>query len=345
MKAAVITCYGSPDVVKILDVPKPTPAAREVLIRVHAATVNRTDCGELRAHPFFSRLFYGLRRPRRTIFGLDFAGEVEAVGAGILSFRPGDRVFGMCPSRGDGAHAEYVCVPERAVAAMPAGARFDEAVVCEGAFYAHATLNRIHLKRGHKLLIYGASGAIGTAMVQLAKSSGAVVTAVVATSHLDLVKSLGADRAIDYTCEDFTRIGETFDFVVDAVGKTSFFQCRKLLRPDGVFAATDLGPRGQNLVLAMWSSITRCNRVVIIAPGRIEGFVGFLKSRMEAGQFRAVIDRKYALAAIADAYRYVETGQKVGIVVIDVVAADEGAHAAPVERTAIAATERHRPAD
>lgn len=181
---------------------------------------------------------------------------------------------------------------------------------------------------GHKILVYGASGAIGTAMVQLAKSSGAAVTAVVATRHLELVKSLGADRAVDYTSEDFTRIGETFNFVVDVVGKTSFFRCRKLLKPDGVFATTDLGPWGQNLVLAMWSSITRSKRVVIPTPGRINGFVGFMKSRMEAGQFRAIIDRKYDLAAIANAYRYVETGQKVGIVVINVAAADESAHVA-----------------
>jgi NADPH:quinone reductase-like Zn-dependent oxidoreductase len=160
-------------------------------------------------------------------------------------------------------------------------------------------------------------------MVQLARSLGAAVTAVVATRHLELVKSLGAHHAIDYTVEDFTRIGEKFDFVVDAVGKSSFFRCRNLLKAGGVFAATDLGPWGQNLVLEMWSSITRSNRVVIPTPGRIDGFVGYLKNRMEAGQFRGIIDRKYPLAEIADAYRYVETGQKVGIVVIDVVAAEE----------------------
>jgi NADPH:quinone reductase-like Zn-dependent oxidoreductase len=323
MKAAVITRYGSPDVVKVLDAPKPTPAANELLIRVHAATVNRTDCAELRAHPFFMRFFYGLRRPKRTIFGLDFAGQVESVGAETLSFKPGDRVFGMCPSRSNGAQAEYVCVPERAVAAMPVGVRFDEAVVCEGAFYANAVLRKIDLKRGHNILIYGASGAIGTAMVQLAQSSGAAVTAVVATQHIELVKSLGAHRAVDYISEDFTRIGETFDFVVDAVGKTSFFRCRRLLKSGGVFAATDLGPWGQNLFLAMWSSMTRSNRVVMPAPRRINGFIDYMKSRMEAGEFRAIIDRKYALEAIADAYRYVETGQKVGIVVINVVALDE----------------------
>jgi NADPH:quinone reductase-like Zn-dependent oxidoreductase len=321
MKAAVIARYGSPDVVKVLDVPKPTPALDQVLIRVHAATVNRTDCGQMRAHPFIMRLFTGLRRPKRTILGMDFAGEVEAAGADTLTFKPGDRVFGMCPYRSNGAQAEYVCLPERTIAAMPAGMPFDEAVVCEGAFYANTVLKRIDLKAGHNILIYGASGAIGTAMVQLAKSSGSTVTAVVATRHLELVKSLGADRVVDYTCEDFTGIGEVFDFVVDAVGKTSFFRCRKLLKRGGTFAATDLGPWGQNVVLAMCSSITRSNRVVIPVSRRINGFVDFIKCRMEAGQFRAIIDRKYALDSIADAYRYVETGQKAGIVVIDMPAA------------------------
>jgi NADPH:quinone reductase-like Zn-dependent oxidoreductase len=326
MKAAVVTRYGSPDVIKIREVPNPKPARDEVLVRVHATTVSRTDCGELRAHPFAIRFFTGLWRPRRSIFGFDFAGEVEAVGRAIESFKAGDRVFGMCPSRSNGAQAEYVCVPERVVAAMPAGVPFDEAVVCEGAFYAYASLTKIGLKPGDNILIYGASGAIGTAMVQLAKSLGATVTAVVATRHLELVKSLGADRAVDYTAGNFTRIGEMFDFVVDAVGKTTYFRCRRLLKPGGVFAATDMGPWGQTLVLAMWSAITRSTRVVILVPRRIDGFVSLLKGLMEAGQFRAIVDRKYPLAAIADAYRYVETGQKVGIVVIDVAPVDERAH-------------------
>lgn len=251
---------------------------------------------------------------------MDFAGEVEAVGSADISFKPGDRVFGMCPSRNNGAQAEYVCVPERAVAAMPAGARFDEAVVCEGAFYANAILRKIDLKPGDSILIYGGSGAIGTAIVQLAKAIGAAVTAVVATQYLDLVRSLGADHAIDYTAEDFTAIDEKFDCVADAVGKTSFFRCRKLLKPDGVFAATDLGRWGENVLLALWSSIRRSNRVLIPTPTRIEGFVSHLKGHMEAGQFRAVVDRKYPLEEIVQAYRYVETGQKVGIVVIDVAA-------------------------
>ena len=323
MRAAIVTRYGSPDVVTVGEAPKPAPAADEALIRVHAASVNRTDCGELRGHPFFMRLFTGLRRPRRTILGLDVAGEVEALGDAVTALSVGDRVFGLCPSRSNGAQADYVCVPAATVATMPAGLRFDEAVLCEGALYANAVLERIGVRPGLDIMIYGASGAIGSAMVQLAKAAGARVTAVVAKERLELVRSLGADCVVDYTAGDFTLIGETFDAVVDAVGKTSFFRCRKLLRAGAVFAATDLGPGAQNLALVIWSTIARSNRVVIPTPRRLAGFAASLKRLMEAGQFRAVVDRKYPLAAIADAYRYVETGQKVGIVVIDVARSDE----------------------
>ena len=327
MKAVVNTRYGSPDVLEIRQVPKPEPKAGEVLIRVHATTVSRTDCGMLRAHPFFIRLGIGLLRPNCTILGMDFAGEVEAVGPQVTSFKPGERVFGVSPDD-FGAHAEYLCVPAKGmIAAMPASLHYSEAVIGEGAWYADTYLQNFGLKPGHKILIHGASGAIGTAAVQLAKISGARVTAVVATRHLDLVKSLGADRAVDYTAADFTQIGETHDFIFDAVGKTTYFRCRKLLTSGGVFAATDLGPWWQNLILAMWSSITGSNRVVFPLPKSSKAFVDFLKARMEAGDFRAVIDRKYPLEAITDAYRYVETGQKTGIVVINVTQANENRQA------------------
>jgi NADPH:quinone reductase-like Zn-dependent oxidoreductase len=320
MKAAISARYGSPDVVEIRQVHKPEPKAGEVVIRVHATTVSRTDCGMLRPHPQFVRLFAGLLRPKRTILGMDFAGVVEAAGAGVASFKPGDRVFGLSPDL-YGAHAEYLCLPDTAaMAVMPAGVDFGKAVVCEGAWYADTNLQALGLKAGHSILIYGASGAIGSAAVQLAKSYGAQVTAVVATRHLDLVRSLGADRVIDYTAQDFTQIGETFDAVFDAVGKTTYFRCRPLLKSKGVFAATDLGPWCQNPLLTIWSLITRSRRVLFPLPrsSQAKTFVEFLKTRMEAGEFRAVIDRKYPLEAIADAYRYVETELKTGIVVINV---------------------------
>ena len=321
MKAAVIERYGSPDVVAIRDVPKPEPAAGEVLIRVHAATVNRTDCGELRPHPAIARLVFGLFRPKRRIFGMDVAGVVEAVGADVTSFKPGDRVFGMCPFRRNGAHAEYVCVPETApIALMPASTGFNEAVVCEGAYYANAGLEQFDVGPGDRILVYGASGAIGSAAVQLAKARGAEVTAVVATRCVEMARSLGADRVIDYTAQDFTRAGSDFDFVLDAVGKVSFFRCRRLLTPNGTFMATDVGPWALNLPLMLWSLIARNDRVLVPLPrrGSTRAFVAYLRGVMGAGGFRAVIDRKCPLDRIADAYRYVETGQKVGIVVIEI---------------------------
>jgi NADPH:quinone reductase-like Zn-dependent oxidoreductase len=316
MKAVVSERYGSPDVLEIRQVPRPEPAYGEVLVKVHATTVNRTDSANLKAHPFFVRLMIGLFRPKHTILGMDFAGTVAAVGSGVVAFKLGDRVFGMSPER-FGGHAEFISVPEKGeIALAPGKLAFDEAVVCEGAWYADSTVGR--LKTGQLILIYGASGAIGTAAVQLAKTHGAEVTAVVATEHLELAKGLGADRVIDYTAEDFSRIGETFDIVFDAVGKTSFFRCRRLLKPTGIFAATDLGPWWSNIFLGLWFSMTGSRRVTIPFPKNGRALVQNLSALMDTGKFRGVFDRSYRLDKIVDAYRYVETGQKTGIVVIDV---------------------------
>jgi len=319
MRAAVSPRYGTPDVIEIRDLPKPVPKAREALVAVHAAAVGRTDCGMLRPHPpVLGRLMVGLLRPPQ-ILGMDFAGVVEAVGDGVTKFKPGDRVFGMLRLRELGAHADYVCVAEDGyIATMPEGLPFEQAVVCEGAFYAQACLAKLNLKPGDRVLVYGASGAIGTAAVQLAKSAGARVTAVVDTRHVALARSLGAERVVDYTKEDFARIGETFDGLLDAVGKTTYLRCRRLLKPGAMFVGTDLGPYGQTLLLTIWKAATGRGRVTVPIPRNVPGFVDMLKARMEAGKFRAVIDRRYPLESIANAYRYVETGQKTGIVVINV---------------------------
>lgn len=322
MKAVINDRYGSPDILEIREIPTPEPQAGEILVRVHATTVSRTDSCALRAHPFFVRLVTGLLRPKRTVLGLDFAGKVEAVGKGVAKFKQGDRVFGLTPG-GYGAHAEYVCLSaDSAVTVMPPAKKFHEVVVCEGAWYANTYLKKFNLSPDHKILIYGASGAIGTSAVQLSKIYGANVTAVVSTPHLDLARQLGADRVVDYTAEDFTKTEDSFDFVLDAVGKTSYFQCRPLLKPEGVFAATDLGPWWQNVILATWSTLTGTERVVFPTPRQNPSFVEFLKERIQAGEFRAVIDREYPLRNIAEAYRYVETEQKAGIVVIKVVYED-----------------------
>lgn len=319
MRAAVVSRFGKSWKIAPREVPKPIPGEDELLVRVKAATVNRTDLGELR-HPVLNRLITRARR-QRTILGMDFAGEVEAVGARVNSLKPGDRVFGMCQLRANGAQAEFVCMPENGwIARLPAATRFDQAVVCEGAFYANTSLSRLRLKPGSPILIYGASGAIGSAAVQLAKYYGFDVTAVVEVRHLAMAQSLGADRVIGYPSDEFAQLAGTFDFVLDAVGKMTIFQWRKLLNSEGVFAATDIGPWGQSLLYLLWSLMTRSGRVTIPVPPRGSGraFVPFLAERIEVGEFRAIVDRKYPLNSIADAYRYVETGGKAGIVVLDV---------------------------
>ena len=319
MKASVNTRYGSADELSIRDVPKPEPAAGEVLVKIHASTVGRTDTCALRAHPFFVRPMTGLFRPKRFVLGLDFAGVVEAVGTGVSEFAPGARVFGLTPG-GYGAHAEYMNMPaDGAIAQMPAGKRFEEVLVGEGAWYANTYLEKFGLHAGHNILIYGASGAIGTAAVQLAKHYGADVTAVVSTRHTGLAAALGADHVVDYTTSDFTRLGSRFDFVLDAVGKTSYFRCRPLLTSTGVFSATDMGRYWQNILLALWSSASGSGRIVMPTPHASRGLAQFLSERIEANQLRPVVDRRYSLDNIADAYRYVESEQKTGIVVIEVI--------------------------
>lgn len=314
MKAAISDRYGGPEIVSVRDVPRPEPAPGEVLVRVHASTVSRSDCGMLRAHPFFMRLSSGLFRPKLKILGMDFAGTVENTGAGVTRFRPGDRVFGMSPRR-YGAHAEFLCMPEGGeIAPIPGDLPFDQAVVCEGAWYANSTIRK--LRPGQSVLIYGASGAIGTAAVQLAKARDVHVTAVVATRHVELARGLGADRVIDFTAEDFTGGPERFDIVLDAVGKESYFRCRKLLKPGGMFASTDLGRGWSNMWLMSWHSLTGRKRVEIPLPAEGPAFVAEMATLLEEGRFRGVFDRSYPLDAIAEAYRYVETGQKTGIVVL-----------------------------
>ncbi|HEX2498569.1 MAG: NAD(P)-dependent alcohol dehydrogenase [Actinomycetes bacterium] len=320
MKAAVHTRFGPPDVVQISDVPRPVPADNEVLVRVHASTVNRTDCGFRAGKPWFGRLFYGLVRPRATTLGSEFAGVVESLGRDVTAFQVGDRVFGY-NDRTFGGHAEYLATPEDSwIAAVPANLTFEEAAPStEGAHYALGLLRAANIQAGHAVLIYGATGAIGSAAVQLAKSLGASVTAVCATAHLELVKGLGADRVVDYTAQDFTRDEQRYDIVFDAVGKSSFGRCKQLMKPRGVFIATDLGPLSQNPFLALITRLGRGRQVRFPLPRNEPEMVRYLKELIESGQFKPIIDRRYPLDEIVEAYRYVDTGQKLGNVVISVV--------------------------
>lgn len=314
MKAVLFDQYGPPESLSIKNVPVPQPAAGEIRVRVYATTVTRTDTATLRAHPFFARAMTGLIRPRMHTLGMDFAGVVDSLGEGVAAFQIEDRVFGMSPDN-FGGHAEYICIPANgAVTHITGDLPFHEAVVSEGAWYADSTTSL--LSKGQRCLIYGASGAIGTAAVQLAKVRGAHVTAVVGTRHLELATSLGADQVVNYEAEDFTAIGETFDLVFDAVGKTSWFACRALLKEKGVFTATDLGPGWSNLILGAWFGATGSKRLRIPFPKDAPAFVQRLSGLMAEGEFTGVFDRSYSIEQIVEAFRYVESEQKTGIVVI-----------------------------
>jgi NADPH:quinone reductase-like Zn-dependent oxidoreductase len=321
MKAAVRDRYGRPEVVRVAEVDKPAPEDDELLVKVHATTVNRTDCGARAAKPFFYRLFIGLRRPRLTVLGCEFAGEVEAAGSGVTLFRAGDKVFGFSPNR-FGAHAEYLVVPEHgSVATMPAGLTYEQAAPgTEGAHYALSMIRSAGVQPGQDVLVNGATGAIGSAAVQLLADLGARVTATCSAAHRDLVAGLGADRVIDYTAEDFTRDTQTYDLVLDAVGKSSFARCRRLLRPRGIYVSSDLGPLSQNPVMALVTPLFGGRKVLFPIPVQRDpaAAMRYLKDLLASGAFRPLVDRRYPLDQIVEAYRYVETGQKVGSVVITV---------------------------
>lgn len=317
MKAVVQDRYGPPEVLRIVDVDKPVPKDDEILVRVRASTVSQADTHLRRPDPFVWRLLRGLRRPTRLpILGVELSGEVEAVGPAVSQYAVGDAVFGH-PSTWAGAHAEYVCIRQDApLAHMPAGMRFeDAAAVCDGAAQALSALRMSEASPGRRIAIYGASGSLGTAAVQLGKHFGSHVTAVCGPAHVDLVRSLGADEVVDYHAEDFTRRGKTYDAIIDAVGKYSFSRGRKALRPGGVYVGTD------GLRTIMWWIVTRFggrNRVRMAAARRNRPDVLFLKDLIEAGEFRAVVDRTFPMSEVVAAHRYVEGWHKAGNVVLTI---------------------------
>jgi NADPH:quinone reductase-like Zn-dependent oxidoreductase len=319
MRAVVYDRYGPPGVLRIEEVERPVPKEDEVLIRVYATTVTRSDCAH-RSGKSISRYFTGPLRPKRRILGQELAGEVEEVGAAVREFEVGDRVFGALPalSISTGTHAEFVSLSESLpLAHMPAGMSFQEAAtVCDGAVLALNCLRPAHLQKGQRLLVYGASGSIGTAGVQLARYFDAHITAVCNTKNVELVESLGADEVIDYLKEDFTENGETYDVIFDAVGKDSFRHCKGSLKSGGVYLPTDEPFR--NLFWTLWTRRIGDKRVAVELPRYRKEDVLFLKELIEAGKYRAVIDRSYPLEDVVEATKYVETEQKTGNVVLTV---------------------------
>jgi NADPH:quinone reductase-like Zn-dependent oxidoreductase len=315
VKAVVYDKYGPADVLRHEDVERPRPEDDEVLIKVYATTVNRTDVGLRGAEYFISRLFTGLLRPKRKVLGMEVAGVVEEVGGSVTEFGVGDEVFGV---GSHGAHAEYVCRRESGpLAHKPANMTFEEAAaVCDGASLALACLRKAGIREGQRVLVYGASGSVGTAGVQLAGNHfGAHVTAVCNTKNLELVRSLGAREVVDYTQQDFTKNGKTYDIVFDAVGKHSFKRCRRSLEPRGTYVSTDPGFMWHVPLLAVLTRFTR-KKVKMGITRFSKRDVLLLKDLVEAGKYRAVVDRTYPLEDVIEASRYVETGEKTGNVVL-----------------------------
>jgi NADPH:quinone reductase-like Zn-dependent oxidoreductase len=317
MKAIIYTRYGPPDVLELKEVDKPLPAANQILVKVKAATVNRTDCAVLRAKPFVMRFGTGLLKPKNPIMGTEFAGIVEAVGDAVTLLKSGDRVFGF-DDMGVNSYAQYLTIAEnKGVEVMPDNINYEQAAASlEGAHYAYNMINKTRLTSGQKVLVNGASGGIGSAAVQLLKYFGAYVVAVCGTKNLELIKSLGADKVIDYTTEDFTKAGEKYDFIFDAVGKSSFGRCRPLLNKGGVYISSELGWMAENIFLALVTPLLGGKKVIFPIPKNIKGSISLIKKLIEEQKFKSVIDRTYPLEQIADAFRYVETGQKTGNVVI-----------------------------
>jgi len=319
MKAVVYTQYGSPDVLQFKEVEKPVPKDNEVLIKIIATTVNRTDCGFRQPEYLVVRLVGGLFKPKRMILGSELAGIVAKIGKNVKTFTLGDAVFGLSTFN-FGAHAEYVCIAEeKSITTKPANKSFNEAAaVCDGGFLALAFIKKIDFTNSPNILINGASGSIGSASVQLAKHFGAKVTAVCNTKDFKLLKSLGADEVIDYIKEDFTQNRQQYDVVIDAVGKSSYFRCRKILKPKGIYISTELGYLSQNIFLALLTPLFGGKKVFFPIPKDTKEDIVFLKKLMETGKYKAVIDRIYPFEQLVEATRYVETGEKIGNVVITV---------------------------
>jgi NADPH:quinone reductase-like Zn-dependent oxidoreductase len=320
MKAIIYTKYGPPEVVKLMEVSKPVPKDNEVLIQVYASTVSRTDAGFRSAQYFISRFWSGLLRPKYQILGCEFAGIIEEAGKSVTTFKKGDKVFGY-NDKTCGGHGEFLTIAENdAITILPHNLNFDEAAaITEGAHYALNDIKASKIESGQHVLVYGATGAIGSSAVQLLKHFGTKVTAVCNTKNAELVKSLGADTVIDYQTQDFTKTENKFHFIFDAVGKSSFKQCKPLLTEKGIYISTELGKNAENLFFALTTPIFGGKKVLFPIPTIKKEDILFLKELVENGEYKPVIDRQYKFDQIIEAYKYVESGQKTGNVILKIV--------------------------
>ena len=321
MKAIVCTQYGPPEVLELKELEKPIPRDDDVLVHVHAASVTYSNLMLVRGEPFVGRLFFGLLKPKYKIPGSDIAGRVEAVGRNVTQFQPGDEVFGDLSNCGRGGFAEYVCAPKDALALKPANISFEEAAaVPEAALVAlQALRDKGQIQKGQNVLIYGASGGIGTFAVQIAKYFGAEVTGVCSTRNVDMVRSIGADHVIDYTQEDFTQNGQHYDLIVATAGYRSIFDYKRALSPRGMYVSTggSMAQTFQAMLIGPWISMAGSKKLsaMVVKPNKD---LAFMKELLEAGKVKPVIDRRYPLSEVAEALRYYGEGHSQGKVVITV---------------------------
>lgn len=319
MFASTYERYGSAEVLQIVKVDLPSVHSNEILVKVYAATVNRTDCAMLLAQPFIMRFLTGLFKPKKKILGTDFAGEVIEVGSEVKNFNVGDRIFGF-DDMGVQSHAEFLKIKSsKAIGIIPSNISFDEAISClEGAHYAINFINKVKIQPDDKVLINGATGAIGSALVQLLKARHTHITAVCNKEHFELVAKLGAHHTIDYKTEDFTSQNHTFDFIFDAVGKSSYSKCKPILKKRGIYISSEAGKYAQNLFYAIFTPFISTKKVVFPFPKNIQSSIDQIKRMIELNEFRAVIDMTYPLDEIQEAFSYVLEGQKIGNVVLQI---------------------------
>ena len=317
MKAITRTAYGGPEVLQFKDVPTPKPKSNELLVRVHASSVNRTDCGILWGKPYLIRAFVGLRKPSHLIPGTDFAGVVQGVGAEVSNFAIGDRVWGFY-DQGLQSHAEYMVIASNGpVAKIPDGISYSDAAASgEGAHYALNYILSQKMQAHHRVLLNGGTGAIGSAAIQILKDLGAYVVATSPTAHVEKVKALGADKVIDFEKEDFTQCGEQFDFVFDSVGKSEWKKCKPLFLPGGAYISSELGPGAENLYLPFLTTFSQ-KKMRFPLPKDCKRSVNYLTNLLAKGAFKPLIDKTVKPEEFAEVYTYVSSGKKIGNVLLD----------------------------